>query len=140
MFRTTASRLLPAIISIACLTSSVSAETENRYDSESIGVFEYIGYEHKNWADPVTAIFRPIKLFKGPKYGRDLPVHYGFHAKHTKYTMPLRGSRWILFIPVAIPTVGMFETFHGSEGRIIWSEETQRKVLADIQNYRTTKD
>ena len=140
MFRISVSLLFAAIISIVSLACPVKAEIENRYESESIGVFEYIGYEHKNWADPVKAKFRPIRMLKGPKYGRDLSIYYGFHAKHAKYTMPCRGSMWILFIPVAIPTVGMFETFHGSEGRLIWSEETQRKVLADIQNYRTIKD
>lgn len=42
--------MFAVITSIACLTSSVSAETENRYDSESIGVFEYIGYDTIIWA------------------------------------------------------------------------------------------
>src|SRR3990167_5810950 len=118
MFRISVSLLFAAIISIVSLACPVKAEIENRYESESIGVFEHIGYEHKNWADPVKAKFRPIRMLKGPKCCRDLPVHYGFRAKHTKYTMPLRGSMWILFIPVAIPTVGMFETFHEGEGRI----------------------
>ncbi|MFA6208886.1 MAG: hypothetical protein WCT03_19620 [Candidatus Obscuribacterales bacterium] len=135
MFRLTAASMFAVIILLASLTNPTQAEIENRYASESICVFEYIGYEHKNRANPVIAKFRPIKVLKGPRYGRDIPIHYGSHPKNTKYSMPIRGSRWILFIPVAIPTVGMFETFHGSEGRIEWSEEAQQKVLLDIQTF-----
>ncbi|MBP9092650.1 hypothetical protein KBI23_16630 [bacterium] len=134
MFRAAVAFMFAILILLVNLTSPAQAEIENRYDSESIGVFEYIGCEHKNWANPVKAKFRPIKMLKGPRYGRDISIHYGFHPKNTKYSMPNRGSMWILFIPVAIPTAGMFETFHGSEGRIVWSEEAHQKVVTDIQN------
>lgn len=45
------------------------------------------------------------------------------------------------FIPVAIPTVGMFsKLFMAVKGELFGVKRPKGKVLADIQNYRTTKD
>ncbi|MDZ4836904.1 MAG: hypothetical protein SGJ27_24240 [Candidatus Melainabacteria bacterium] len=99
--------------------------------SESIVLAEYKGYEagdHVGYFDPPTAQYKIETYLKGPPLNKALPLRYEFRRnlagevrpadwKWSPALMPAKGSKWIIFIPNAVPVAGRFETFHGAYGR-----------------------
>ncbi len=111
--------------------------------SETIVIAEYKGFEaekHVGFFDPPTAMYKIETILKGSPLNRTLPVRYEFHrdvkeAKPDNWTwspslMPAPGSKWIIFIPNAVPVVGRYITFHGSYGR----QELNEKNLDEIHS------
>lgn len=85
--------------------------------SESAYLCFAIGEEKASPSDQVFN-FQISEVLKGVPLARRLPIRY--LASEVK---PERNSRWIMFLPEAVPKNGAFETLDGSEGRIPASEE-----------------
>jgi len=119
--------------------------------SESIVVAEYQGFDERDhkitYFTPPKAHYRIVEYLKGAPFNKDLPVKYEFHdkivgeekPKEWKFEtneMPKKGSKWILFIPSAVPIAGMLDTYHGRWGRQEYTEENYDKILKIIQEHR----
>ena len=118
--------------------------------SESILVCEYNGFEKDGFISyyrPPKAKFRIIEFLKGPPLNKSLPVRYEFHDKtnkkkpkdwkfDAKKLMPKKGSKWIIFIPNAVPVDGMFETYHGSYGRMAYNGDSIDQVLQILEQHK----
>ena len=118
--------------------------------SEAILVAEYQGFEKDgliSYYKPPKAKFKIIEFLKGPPLNKALPIRYEFHDKTNKgkpegwkfdpkTTMPEKGSKWIIFIPNAVPVDGMFETYHGSYGRMAYNSDSIDKVLKVLEQHK----
>lgn len=119
--------------------------------SESVVVADYKGYEvrkgHLTFYRPPKAHYRIVERLKGPPLNKALPIRYEFHDK-TNTTkpkgwkfdeasmMPEEGSRWILFIRNGVPVDRMFETYHGSYGRLEYNDDNIDKVLQIREHHK----
>ena len=105
---------------------------ENAIRSEFICIAEYQGYDKSDdirFNAPVASHWRIDKILKGPPLNRALPVRYDFHTLSERQPpagwtfnesrMPVKGSKWILFIEFAYPEGAkkLFTTYDGSYGR-----------------------
>jgi hypothetical protein len=130
-------------------TSKFGLTFLNAFQSESILVCEYLGYEKGNitYFKPPRANFRIKEYLKGPPLNPSLPVRFEFHDvtggtkpegwKFDEATMmPKKGSKWIIFIPNAVPIDGSFETYHGSFGRQEYTDENLDKILKIIEEHK----
>ncbi|MFA6208793.1 MAG: tetratricopeptide repeat protein [Candidatus Obscuribacterales bacterium] len=130
--------------------SDFALTLENAYTAcEFIGICTYEGV---NKADIVTYYHPPVARFhidtilRGPKLNREMPVRYEFHdktgdepPKDWKYSedkLPKKGSKWILFTDLAIPTNGAFETYHGNFGRLEATDANLDKIYKIIELHR----
>ncbi len=118
--------------------------------SESIVVAEFKGYEadaHVGFFDPPTALYKIETYLKGPPLNKSLPLRYEFHRnlsadvkpqnwKWSPELMPVKGSKWIIFIQNAVPVAGRFETFHGAFGRQELNEANLDSVHRIIQEHQ----
>jgi len=118
--------------------------------SEWIGICEYRGYEKpKNgpilFNNPPTANFYWTEWIKGPPLNRHVPIKYKFY-EHDGMTkpegwkfgpdkMPAVGSKWIIFIPNAIPVEGGFDTYKGSYGRQEATDDNLGSILAEKETH-----
>ena len=51
--------------------------------------------------------------------------------------MPKKGSKWIIFIPNAVPVErGMYKTYHGKFGIVEANEENYDKILKIIKDHQ----
>jgi tetratricopeptide (TPR) repeat protein len=118
---------------------------------ENIVVAEFNSYDKGKpitYYTPPKANYRIVEYLKGAPFNKALPIKYEFHEKivgeekpkdwkfDEAKMMPQKGSKWILFIPNAVPLDGMLETFHGSYGRQAYNEENNDKILKIIQEHR----
>ncbi|MBX9693142.1 MAG: tetratricopeptide repeat protein, partial [Cyanobacteria bacterium] len=130
-------------------SSKYGLTLENAFQSEAILVCEYKGYEHEGvvtYFKPPQANYRIVEYLKGPPLNKSLPVRFEFHEKvgqpkpaNWKFNdsmMPAKGSKWIIFIPNAVPIDGMFETYHGSYGRLEYTEDNLDKILKIIEAHK----
>ena len=132
-------------------TSSTALNMEAAYlRSECIVIAEYKGYEKDDMVtfyNPPKAIYRIEESLKGHDMNKTLPIRYEFHDKTNKpkpegwkfdekEMMPEKGSKWIIFIPNAIPVDGQFETYHGSYGRLEYNEDNYDKVLRILEQHK----
>src|ERR1700733_7069299 len=112
-----------------------------RYRCELIIVAEYIRYSATReitYSDGTRAYYYPIKILTGPPLSRKINLKYDFYDKSGQSApdgwkfdeamMPVRGSKWILFIPHATPNEDMFETFQGSIGRVEYNKKNIEEV------------
>lgn len=118
--------------------------------SESILVCVYKGFEKDKFVSfyrPPKAKYKIIEYLKGPPLNKHLPVRYEFHDKTDKgkpkgwefkgrKSMPKVGSKWIIFIPNAVPVDGMFETYHGSYGRMAYDGDSIDRVLRILEQHK----
>lgn len=118
--------------------------------SECIVIAEYKGFEQEGMVSfyrPPKANYRIEEVLKGHDMNKSLPIRFEFHDKTNKpkpkdwkfdekTTMPEKGSKWIIFIPNAIPVDGMFETYHGSYGRLAFNEDNYDKVLRILEQHK----
>ncbi len=133
-------------------TSNVDLNLETAYEkSECVLIASYKKYEQGDgmttFYNPPKAIFRIKKILKGPPLNPTLPLRYEFHDKTSKpkpkgwkfdpkKMMPKKGSDWIIFIQNAVPVERMFESYHGSWGRIPFTENNIDKILNIKQQHR----
>ncbi len=132
-------------------SSRLSLNYETAFKSENIVVAVYEGYEKGrpiSYFMPPKAHFKIIEHLQGAPFNRDLPVKYEFHDKivgeqkpadwkfDEATMMPKKGSKWILFIPNAVPIDGMVETYHGRYGRQEYTEDNYDKILKIIEEHR----
>ncbi len=130
-------------------SSTYGLTLDNAFTSEAILVCEYKGYEHEGmitYFKPPRANYHIEEFLKGPPLNKSLPVRYEFHEKvnqpkpadwkFSESLMPAKGSKWIIFIPNAVPIDGMFETYHGSFGRLEYNEDNLDKVLKIIEQHK----
>lgn len=119
--------------------------------SENIVVAEFVGYDkHKpiTYYTPPKAHYKITEYLKGAPFNKALPIKYEFHDKIVgeekpadwKFDevalMPKKGSKWIMFIPTAVPLDGMLETFHGKYGRQEFNEANYDEIQRIIQEHR----
>jgi tetratricopeptide (TPR) repeat protein len=115
--------------------------------SECILVAEYEGYEKKGdieFFNPPIAKYKISKILKGPPLNRDLPVRYEFHDrsvkkvpdgwKFSKDLMPEKGSKWLIFLQIALPRDGAFDTYTGDYGRQPATDENMNRIYALLEN------
>ncbi len=145
-------------------TSDTALNYQNAFRSESITVCEYEGYVKRDditFYNPPTAKYHIIKILKGPPLNRSLPIRFEFHDKtesigqvgalHKKVEtgkmptgwkfgpdkMPTKGSKWIIFIPNAVPrSDGAFDTYQGSYGRQEASEDNLNQIYRIIEEHK----
>lgn len=119
--------------------------------SENIVVAEFVGYDKTKpitYYTPPKAHYRITEYLKGAPFNKALPIKYEFHdkivgeekPKDWKFDevalMPKKGSKWIMFIPTAVPLDGMLETFHGKYGRQEFNEANYDEIQRIIQEHR----
>lgn len=121
--------------------------------SENIVVAEYNKFEKEKdraitYFTPPKATYKIVEYLKGAPFNRTLPIKYEFHDKivgeekpaNWKFDeaamMPKPGTKWILFIPHAVPIAGMLETYHGAWGRQEFTEDNYDKIMRIIQEHR----
>lgn len=132
-------------------TSAFGLNLLNAFNlSESITICEYTGFEHEgdiSFFRPPMAKFHIVEYLKGPPLNKSLPVRYWFDdkvgeekPKDWKFDpvtmMPKKGSKWIIFIPNAVPVQGMHETYHGRFGRQEATDENMDKILKIIEQHK----
>lgn len=131
-------------------TSKFGLTFLNAYQSESIVVAEYVGMdksENVTYFKPPRANYRIKEYLKGPPLNPFLPVRYEFHdvtggtkPEGWKFDeakmMPKKGSKWIIFIPNAVPIDGSFETYHGNFGRQEYNDENLDKILKILEEHK----
>ncbi len=132
-------------------SSRLSLNYETAFKSENIVVAIYQGYDKSrpiSYFMPPKANYRIVEYLQGAPFNKDLPVRYEFHDKivgeekpsdwkfDEATMMPKKGSKWILFIPNAVPINGMVETYHGKYGRQEYNEENYDKILKIIEEHR----
>lgn len=113
---------------------------------ESVLVCEYTNFDEEKtigWSNPPFAYFHIVEYLKGPPFPGRLPIRYEFHDMinkekpegwtFDKSMMPKKRSKWILFIPNAVPIAGAFETYHGSAGRVEFNETSYYAILDVIK-------
>ncbi len=123
--------------------------------SEWIGICEFIGYHKGNdisYDKPPQAEYRLIKRLKGPpNTEKVIRVNFRFDCvtasnasrdwNFADEMMPPVGSRWIVFLPEAIPLPGRaFETYKGSSGRQAASDENLRLIYAILEAHHGQTD
>jgi tetratricopeptide (TPR) repeat protein len=120
----------------------------NASHSECILIAEYLDYEHSpdiQFFHPPIAKYHISKILKGPPLNKDLPVRYEFYDRQSssgpppgwkfgKDKMPEKGSEWIIFIRMAVPRDGAFDTYEGSYGRHPATEENLNQIYALLEN------
>lgn len=130
--------------------SSKALSYENAYKyCEFIGICTFESYDKSDditFYHPPVARFRIEKILKGPKLNRAMPVRFEFHDKSDsepdkdwKFTadkMPTKGSKWLLFSEMAIPTNGAFETYRGNYGRQEATPENLNKMYKVMELHR----
>lgn len=109
----------------------------NRYDSESITLATFEGYEkqHPRKEHCTEAYYRVYRVLKGPPCGRMLSIRVDIDPNQTpirQKRQPVKGSQWIIFIPSCVPKDGMLETFQGAEGRVECNEKNLAEVLTQL--------
>lgn len=112
--------------------------------SESIVIAEYQGFRKRrkgyfSYYCPPAAKYKLTSCVSGKLLPAKFCVRFEFHDKTNKIKpknwefkpsiMPKARSKWIILIKQTIPIEGQFETYHGSFGRIPYSEENLQKVL-----------
>jgi len=115
--------------------------------SECILVAEYEGYEKKGdieFFNPPIAKYKIQKILKGPPLNRDLPIRYEFHDRSVKKVpddwkfgpdkMPEKGSKWLIFLQIALPRNGAFDTYTGDYGRQPATDENMNKIYSLLEN------
>jgi tetratricopeptide (TPR) repeat protein len=120
---------------------------QNAAHSECIVIAEYLGYEPNGeiqYYHPPKAKYHITKILKGPPLNKDLPIRYEFHDRSNEPAppgwkfgpdkMPEKGSLWIIFIKIALPREGMFDTYEGNYGRQPATEENLNKIYALLEN------
>ena len=126
---------------------TVGADYENAFRmSEWIGICEYKNYEKKDglgFYNPPTANYSRLECLKGPPLATSLPVHFKFYDvagakppdgwKFGDDKMPTKGSKWIIFIPNAVPVNGAFDTYKGDYGRQPATEENVGEIRRIIE-------
>jgi hypothetical protein len=119
---------------------------------ENIVIADYVGNEYdKNrpptYFTPPKAKYHIVEYLKGAPFNKAIALKYEFHDeiiseekpadwKFHESLFPKKGSRWILFIPNAVPIDGMLHTYHGRYGRQEYTEENYDKILKVIQEHR----
>ena len=117
--------------------------------SEKIIIAEYKGYEDDgsvSYYAPPKAIYKRVEMLKGAKVNPTFFVRYEFHAKVNQpkpkgwkfkpSMMPEKGSKWIIYIPNAIPIDGMYESYHGSYGIQAYNEKNLDGILRIIEKHK----
>lgn len=136
--------------SVHAHTSKFGLTFLNAYQSESIVVAEYVGMDKTDnvtYFKPPRANYRIKEYLKGPPLNPFLPIRYEFHdvtggtkPEGWKFDeasmMPKKGSKWIIFIPNAVPIDGSFETYHGNFGRQEYTDENLDKILKIIEEHK----
>lgn len=138
--------LISISISLPCCAQTALTDP---YQSESVVVARYLGYNHKDkisYKTPPVATYRVCVFLQGPPCGANgLRVKYSFGddtvaTLQSRWTfkpsmMPKKNSLWILFIPNVVPLPGgVTETFRGALGRMAFTKETAQSVLKQIEN------
>lgn len=96
---------------------------------------------------PPKVRYHIVEHLKGAPFNRAIALKYEFHDeiiseekpadwKFDESMLPKKGSKWILFIPNAVPIDGMLHTYHGRYGRQEFTEENYDKILKIIQEHR----
>lgn len=149
-------------------TSDSGLNYQNAFKSESITVCEYEGFVKRDdisFYNPPTAKYHIIKRLKGPPLNRSLPIRFEFHNKTESIgqvgalnkkiesgkmpsgwkfgpdKMPAVGSKWIIFIPNAVPrSDGAFDTYQGSYGRQEATEDNLNMIYRIIEEHKGQAD
>jgi tetratricopeptide (TPR) repeat protein len=119
---------------------------ETAVRAECIVIATYNGYQKQpdiSYYHPPIANYRISKILKGPPLNKDLPIRYEFHDrskapapadwKFGADKMPEKGSEWLVFIPIALPRNGAFDTYQGNYGRQPATEENLNKIYALLE-------
>lgn len=123
---------------------------DNAFWSENIVIAEYLGYEKGEaitFYRPPKAYYRIEKRLKGAPLNPRIAVRYEFTDKSDtqgkpkdwkfdESLMPKKGSKWILFIPNAVPFEGMLETYQGSFGRQEMNDDNYDKIMKIIEQHK----
>ncbi len=119
---------------------------------ENIVIAEFTGMEMDKahpptYFTPPKAKYHIEEYLKGAPFNRAIAIKYEFHDeiiteekpadwKFDESLLPKKGSKWILFIPNAVPIDGMLHTYHGRYGRQEFTEDNYDKILKIIQEHR----
>jgi len=119
---------------------------------ENIVVAEFVGMEISKerpptYFTPPKAKYHITEYLKGAPFNKAIALKYEFHDeiiseekpadwKFGEALLPKKGSKWLLFIPSAVPIDGMLHTYHGRWGRQEFTEENYDKILKIIQEHR----
>lgn len=119
--------------------------------SEAILLCTFKSYEKNgdsiSFFNPPKAIFSIDEELKtSARWNPILPVRFEFHEdlkedkpegwKFSPDMMPKKGSKWIIFIPNAVPVDNMYKTYHGKFGVLPYSEDNYDKVLKIIKEHQ----
>ena len=120
---------------------------QNAAHSECILLAEYIDYERSpaiQYFHPPTANYHITKILKGPPLNSNLPIRYEFYDRSNNTMpegwkfgpdkMPKKGSEWIIFLRIALPRDGAFDTYEGSYGRQPATEENLNTIYSLLEN------
>lgn len=119
---------------------------------ENIVIADYVGADlDKNrmptYYTPPKVRYKITEHLKGAPFNSAIALKYEFHDeiiseekpadwKFDVSMLPKKGSKWILFIPNAVPIEGQLHTYHGRWGRQEFTEENYDKILKIIQEHR----
>jgi hypothetical protein len=136
---------LNALFCFGALSQSVRPAPTDRYDCESIILATFLRCDDSKsrTKKSIRAYFRPDRILKGPLYGGPFAVTCENFCTTddgtgkpreplNKHLIPVRGSRWILFIPWCAPQQGSYETFPGASGRVIYTEQHLDEVVSNL--------
>ncbi len=128
-------------------SSTFKLSFQNASHSECIVLAEYLDYRRSpdiQFFHPPVAEYRITKILKGPPLNKDLPLRYEFYDRSNNAVppgwkfgpdkMPAKGSTWILFIRIALPRDGAFDTYEGSYGRQPATEENLNQIYGLLEN------
>ena len=91
-----------------------------------------------NHAKEFRVEFRQEENLKGPAFSRYVPVRWCYESEEqqnkanaeTDYVKPPDiGSKWIIFIPDAVPCDGMFSTYKGRMGHVPYTDDNFAKLM-----------
>jgi hypothetical protein len=140
-----------AILTLSCLAPVAKADEDNfkaLCECELILVAEYKGCENSRSVsphNPPIADFWVMEVLKGPpisvppfrvRFESDtVPTKIPPHWKFDERVMPEKNSRWLLFIehPESHDKIAHL-TFHGSVGRVEYSDDNEARVLRNISS------
>ncbi len=124
-----------AIASSLLAAGEVALAFHNRrFDSDCICVAECLKTVPQSNGQ-IAGQFRFIKCLKGPaRAAIYLKVRFLPNDKRSPPEMPTVGSKWILFIPKAIPDKdGFLLTHPGPDGAVEWNDTTEGVFSEVIQ-------
>lgn len=118
--------------------------------SEKILIARYDRYEDDgsiSYFAPPKAIFKVEEILKGSKLNPTIYIRFEFHNKlhgvrkpkgwkFDPSMMPKKGSKWLIFIPNAIPVDGMYETYKGKFGIQPFNEDNYDKIMRILEKHK----